>query len=329
MYERSERPAPGQCTDDRPVQRQTPAPPAALLQLQRGAGNQATARALAGQRTIGRWRDFGLARGTPQSDYKIVDGSHATAGKYHIKFHNHKNIGVFDEIHVVFEDAQPKMAYFFYDDAGKFLPGKSTTGLDHPDLAPVARELVDAQLATSEPVAKELVEKQLAEIEAQGLKDQVVKDKNLAAVEEKYKGYEVKEAEAREASKVSADEAAHIENFAKDIKQWGGEIDRLRAYIGGVANAAAAYYWKDAADWYKTKRAAGWPVKFPSQRLLKDKVPTVDGIRKLHALPDSAKITFNKTKSGPKHFNVEVLIAFSNYTTYAASTLGEKPPPVQ
>jgi len=73
--------------DDRASAR--PHTAAAVLAAQSGAGNQAVARALAGRRTLSRWREFDGARGDAQYDYKIVNGNHATAGRYHISSENH------------------------------------------------------------------------------------------------------------------------------------------------------------------------------------------------------------------------------------------------
>jgi len=161
--------------DDRASAR--PHTAAAVLAAQSGAGNQAVARALAGRRTLSRWREFDGARGDAQYDYKIVNGNHATAGRYHIKFHNVESLGVFNEIHVVFENRNP-MGYFFYSDAGVFIPGKSSTGLMYPELEAISRELVDEQLRTSEVVPDQLVQERRDEVAEQKLKDQAVKDQN-------------------------------------------------------------------------------------------------------------------------------------------------------
>ena len=165
-----------------------------FLAAQSGAGNQAVARALAGRRTLSRWREFDGARGDAQYDYKIVNGNHATAGRYHIKFHNVESLGVFNEIHVVFENRNP-MGYFFYSDAGVFIPGKSSAGLMYPELEAISRELVDEQLqdqrGRSRPAGPGAPRRGTQE---QKLKDQAVKDQNLKQKEDEDKQYEIKQA---------------------------------------------------------------------------------------------------------------------------------------
>ena len=310
--------------DDRASAR--PHTAAAVLAAQSGAGNQAVARALAGRRTLSRWREFDGARGDAQYDYKIVNGNHATAGRYHIKFHNVESLGVFNEIHVVFENRNP-MGYFFYSDAGVFIPGKSSTGLMYPELEAISRELVDEQLRTSEVVPDQLVQERRDEVAEQKLKDQAVKDQNLKQKEDEDKQYEIKQAQARELSKAAADESVHFENFVRDIGLLWGEIPRIKAYVEGTGPSQA--YWKDAADWYKALRTNGWTVTLPSERLLKAKVPLAKDIQQSKGLPETVTITVSKTKSGPKHFNVSPVIVFPNYTTYVASKLGTKPPAVK
>jgi hypothetical protein len=149
-----------------------PASPQDVLALQRTIGNRAVGRQIAGQAAgprpatpaIQPYRDFVGARGTPTYDYKLVNGVDPTYGNYHIKFHNFQSLGVFDEIHVVFERyaSNPK-GYFFYTDQGAIIAHKSS-GLDirNDALTDLAQQIVDAQLSTSSTVSNQDVQEMLA-----------------------------------------------------------------------------------------------------------------------------------------------------------------------
>jgi hypothetical protein len=293
--------------------------PAALLALQGTAGNRAVTA------TLSRWRDFNAARGLRQHDYKIVQGTHATAGNYHLKFHNVDRLDAFDEIHVVFEDKDP-MAYFFFTDAGELIPGRSNTGLMHPDLEPVARELVTEQLATSEVVPTEKVEAARKAKSEQQAKDKAFGEQRKQEDEAKWQQHEAQQAEAREASKASADEGLHIDNFMRDVDTPSGERPAFVAYLEGTA--AARPYWKAKADWYKLQRDSGWKVTLEEKRYSKKakNKPTADSVRTEHNLPASATVALKETRSGPNAVKITPEITFPNYTTYAASKIGEKPP---
>jgi len=80
--------------------------------------------------TIQRYSDFNRAPGRPQSDYKVMSGDNRAVmddfGDYHIKFHNIKGLGVFDEFHIAFEEQPRGIGYFFYDDSGNVIPDKSS-----------------------------------------------------------------------------------------------------------------------------------------------------------------------------------------------------------
>jgi hypothetical protein len=292
--------------------------PAAVLALQGSAGNRAVTA------TLSRFRDFDLARGTKQPGYKIVEGVHPAEGRYHLKFHNVEYLGVFDEIHVVFEEKVP-MAYFFYTDAGVLIPGKSTTGLNHhPGLEPIAKALVDEQLATSDVVPDGEVQAMRDKKAAQEVKDEEQKKKWKEEDEEKAEQRETAEAEAREESKKSADEDVHIDNYMRDVGEMPGEKPAFVAYLEGAGEARD--YWKAKADWYKLKRDSGWKVTLEEKRVAKTKKPTAATIRSDHGLPATVTVKLNEKKSGPSYFMVRPEITFPNYTTYAASALGEKPP---
>jgi hypothetical protein len=324
-FDRGPRPEDGR-VPEQPAAHDDPRPdaltPAALLALQRTAGNRAATTALADRAKLSRWRDFGAARGLPQYDYKIVNGNHPTAGPYHMKFHNVESLDAFDEIHVVFENKQPK-AYFFYTDAGVLKPDKSTTGLQHPDLEPIAQQLVNDQLATSKVVSdQEIATKRQLKAE-QEAKDKAVKDQHAKAVKEKSEQYEAKEAAAREASKASADDSLHIVNFLVDNKLGEGEKPAFVAYLEGKGPSRT--YWKALADWYKLKRDTGWTVTLEEKRVAKAKKPTPEAVKSEHGLPAVAKVTITTKPSGPKFLYVTPVITFPNYTTYAASKIGEKP----
>jgi hypothetical protein len=291
--------------------------PAALLALQGSAGNRAVTA------TLSRFRDFERARGKHQPGYKIVEGEHPTAGRYHLKFHHVEYLGVFNEIHAVFERENP-MAYFFFTDAGALIPGKSASGLAHPGLRPIAQELVDEQLATSDVVPDEEVQAMREKKAAQEAKDEGQRKKWKEDAEEKAEKRETAEAEARELSKKSADEDVHIDNFMRDAGVMPGERPAFVAYLNGTA--AARPYWKDKADWYKLKRDAGWKVTLERKRYAKGKKPTAEAIRSDNKLPETATLRLIEEKSGPSASYVTPEIKFPNYTTYAASALGEKPP---
>ncbi|HEX5414861.1 MAG TPA: hypothetical protein VFZ25_04285, partial [Chloroflexota bacterium] len=152
-----------------------------VIQLQRQAGNQAVGQLIgpagrvaaspaqpsastlspvpAGSRPVlQRYRDFGRARGTPQYDYKIVNGQDQRFGVYHIKFHNFENLGVYNEIHIVFERYN-RRGYFFYTDQGDIIEDKSSgLRLNNAQLTDRARELTLAQLSTSPTVPDNDVE---------------------------------------------------------------------------------------------------------------------------------------------------------------------------
>jgi hypothetical protein len=307
-----------------PAPQPAPAGPATVLALQRSAGNHAVAGALADGPKLSPWRDFVKARGEPLYDYKIVNGDHASAGKYHLKFHNVEQLGVFDEIHVVFEAKKPPNHYFFTD-GGAFIPAMSAKD---PDLKAIAQELVNEQLATSDPVPGDLVEEERKKKAAQKLKDEAVGQENLKALEEQAKQSETKEAEAREASKASAEEDTHVENFLTDNQLGAGEKPALLAYLDGKGDARG--YWKKKADWYKLKRDTGWLVTLDGGRvkketMKKENAPSAASIKNDHGLPETAKVLI-KTKPSGKYVNVTIEIRFPNYTTYAANKLGEKPP---
>jgi hypothetical protein len=291
--------------------------PAAVLALQGGAGNRAVSA------TLSRFRDFDRAAGNRQTGYKLVAGEHATAGRYHLKFHNVEYLGVFDEIHVVFEQRDP-MAYFYFTDAGALIPAKSASGLNHPDLRPIAQELVDAQLATSDVVPDEDVKAKREEKAALEAKGEEQRKKWKEEDEEKAQQRETAEAEARELSKKSADEDLHIDNFMRDAGVMPGERPAFVAYLNDAG--LARDYWKDKADWYKRLRAGGWKVTLERKRFAKAKKPTAATIKDDNKLPETATVKLVEERSGPSYFNVTPVITFPNYTTYAAGGLGEKPP---
>lgn len=299
--------------------------PESLLALQRTAGNRAATAALARGATLSRWRDFGSARGTAQYDYKIVRGQHGTAGRYHMKFHNVKSMDVFDEIHVVFEDRNPQ-AYFFYTDAGVLKPEKSHSGLQHPELEAVARELVDEQLATSEQVPDNVVEERRKKGEEQAAKDAAVGEKYKEEIEKQYEEHKAKEAQAREASKASADEGLHLDNFIADIGLGSGEKASIKAYLDGTGQPRA--YWKAAVDWYKTTRDTGWKVTFDPVRYAKAKKPTPQSEKQDRNLPADAVVSVLTKPSGPKFVYATTEVTFPNYTVYRASKIGKPPPKV-
>ena len=61
-------------------------------------------------------------------------------------------------------------------------------------------------------------------------------------------------------------------------------------------------------------------------RVAKTKKPTPEDIKKERSLPASATVKILTKPSGPKYLYVTPEITFPNYTTYAASGIGEKPP---
>jgi hypothetical protein len=114
---------------------------------------------------IQRYRTFEGARGTAQFDYKIFDGVDPTYGRYHIKFHNIRGLGFFNEIHVVFEELNGKN-YFFYTDQGAPIIEKSS-GLNRNNagLTLRAQNIVNIQLATSATIANSVAQQALDELD--------------------------------------------------------------------------------------------------------------------------------------------------------------------
>lgn len=114
---------------------------------------------------IQRYRSFGGARGAAQFDYKIFNGVDQTYGRYHIKFHNIRGLGFFDEIHVVFEDLKGSN-YFFYTDQGVPIIEKSS-GLNRNNsgLTSRAQDIVNGQLATSATIANSVAQGALDELD--------------------------------------------------------------------------------------------------------------------------------------------------------------------
>jgi hypothetical protein len=288
--------------------------PAGLLALQASAGNRAVTA------TLSRWRDFTGARGVPQYDYKLVDGVHATAGKYHIKFHNVEQLDVFDEIHVVFEARDP-LAYFFFTDAGVLIPAKSNKDAG---LKAIAQELVDEQLATSKQVPDEEIQARRQKRTKHEETDKVQKEQWKQEAEAKAEQHEAKQVEAREASKASVDEDLHIDNYMRDVGEMPGERPAFVAYLNGTGPARP--YWQKKADWYKLKRDSGWKVTLEEKRVAKQSKPAPKDVVAEHGLPATAKVFISTKPSGPKYVYYKPEITFPNYTTYAASKLAEKPP---
>jgi hypothetical protein len=315
----------------------SPPSPASLLALQRSVGNQgvvallksapATPQGSESDLTIRRFRDFGRAKGTPTSDYKILDGEDATYGKYHIKFHNEGYMDVFDEIHIVFEGYARNRGYFFYDDDGVLIRDKSS-GLDNNDAALTkrAQELVDVQLSTSNKVADSVVEQKRTEKAEAEARAGAQKEKWAAEDAEKADLAAKRQEAERAASAEANDRDVHINNFMADIGLPSGEKTRFVAYIDGKGESQA--HWKVQADWFRENEKTKWSVRLPETRLAKAKSITPKEVRDANKVAEGVSITFEKKKSG--RFVVWTpVIHYSNYTRYITNPTVKKAPAVK
>lgn len=304
---------PGACSPPHPMY----GPASGIHELQRAAGNRATARLLGPDApVVQRWRDFEGAAGRPMYDYKLVDGA-ADGHPYHLKFHNVEQLGVFDEIHIVFEEYDPK-PHFYYRDDGTLIPSKSQAATKtHPELRALADQLVHAQLQTSPVTPSEVVEEKRRARAQQAAKDQAVKQENERQSAERGAAAVAKEQAARVASQASPEEETHLGNLLTDCGHGAGELPAVMAYLRGEGQARS--HWKTQVDWYRKQRDARWQVRLDSIRKTKKAAKvTADQVRGQHRLPESVGIRVEAKNQGSATFYTPVL-DYRNYTTYRAA----------
>lgn len=254
-------------------------------------------------------------------DYKLVEGT-ADGHPYHLKFHNVEQLGVFDEIHVVFEEYDPK-PHFYYRDDGAFIPAKSGAAMKaHPELRVLADQLVHAQLQTSAVTPNEVVEAKRQARAQQAAKDHAAKQENERQIAEGQAAAAAKEQAARVAGQASAEEETHLRNLLADCGHGGGELPAVMAYLRGEGQARA--HWKTQVDWYKAQRDARWQVRLePIRRKKKAAKLTAQEVRDGHKLPESVGISVEARNQGPATIYTPVL-DYRNYTIYRAAG-GELP----